>query len=97
MKKAAVFLARTCLLSWPVAFWGSVLSAAITHGALNGTAMAPDVLLKGGDPLRVGVMGFAGMLVLVCLNAALLCLFRPAEWHNRWIERTRGRAAHAER
>ncbi|MBW7995315.1 MAG: CPBP family intramembrane metalloprotease [Candidatus Glassbacteria bacterium] len=72
----------------------SVIPAAIMHGALNGTAMAPAIVLKGGDALQVGVMGFAGMLVLFCFNVALLVLCKPTEWHNKWMERTLDSAAH---
>lgn len=71
----------------------SVIPAAIMHGSLNGTVMAPFLVLKGGNVLQVGVMGFAGMLVLFSLNVALLGLFRPKEWHNKWMERTLDSAA----
>ena len=71
----------------------SVIAAAILHGALNGTAMAPLLALKGGDVLQIGVMGFAGILVLLCLNLLLVAVGRPAEWHNKWMERTLHSAA----
>ena len=76
----------TCLFSPLIAYLcvrsQSVLTAAIMHGALNGTAMAPLIVLKGGDSLQIGVMGFAGILVLVCFNIVLLVWGRPEEWHN---------------
>lgn len=55
----------------------SVVAAAVMHGSLNGTAIAPTLLLRGGDSLRVGVMGVAGILVLVVLNVGLY-------WMVRW-------------
>jgi len=66
----------------------SVIAAAIMHGAVNGTAMAPMVMLRGGNALQIGVMGFAGILVLLCLNLVLLTVGRPEEWHNKCMERT---------
>jgi uncharacterized protein len=72
----------------------SVIAAAIMHGAINGTCMAPMVMLRGGNVLQIGVMGFAGILVLLCLNLALLTLGRPEEWHDKWMERTFDNAAH---
>lgn len=49
----------------------SVVAAAIMHGSVNGTAIVPALVLSGGDPLLVGTMGLAGMIVLVVLNLAL--------------------------
>lgn len=72
----------------------SVIAAAIMHGALNGTCMAPMVMLTGGNVLQIGVMGFAGILVLLCLNLVLLTFGRPGEWHNKWMQRTFDNAAH---
>lgn len=54
----------------------SVIAAAIMHGTLNGTAMAPMLVLRQGDPLLVGVMGLAGILVLVPLNLGLYWLMK---------------------
>jgi uncharacterized protein len=68
----------------------SVIAAAIMHGTINGTVMAPMVVLRGGNVLQMGVMGFAGILVLLCLNLVLLTLGRPEEWHNKWMKRTVG-------
>jgi membrane protease YdiL (CAAX protease family) len=65
----------------------SVIAAAIMHGAINGTGMAPLIVLRGGSVLQVGVMGFAGILVLLCLDLLLLSLGKPEEWNKRWIER----------
>lgn len=72
----------------------SVIAAAIMHGALNGTAMAPLLVLMGGNALEVGVMGFAGMLVLICLNLLLVVAGRPEHWHNKWMQQTLDSAAH---
>ena len=54
----------------------SVLAAAIMHGTLNGTVMAPMLVLRGGDSLAIGVMGMAGIIVLLILNAGLYCMIR---------------------
>lgn len=72
----------------------SVIAAAIMHGALNGTAMAPYLVLTGDNVLRIGVMGFAGILVLFALDLLLAVFGRPGQWHNKWIERTLDSAAH---
>ncbi len=32
---------------------------------------------------KIGVMGFAGILVLLGFNVVLLVLCRPGEWHNK--------------
>jgi len=63
----------------------SVVSAAIMHGVLNGTAMAPAAVLRGGDSLETGVMGLAGMLVLCGLNLVLLGFGGARVWHERWM------------
>lgn len=61
----------------------SVISAAIMHGAINGTAMAPAVVLKGGDSLMIGVIGLAGIIVLVILNLLLISFGKPSQWLNK--------------
>lgn len=63
----------------------SVIAAAMMHGALNGTAMAPLLVLKGGNVLQIGVMGIAGIAVLICLNMALLAVGKPDQWLNQWM------------
>ena len=50
---------------------GSVFAAAIMHGAINGTASAPALVLSGGNSLTVGLLGWPGILVLAVLNIAL--------------------------
>ena len=95
---AFVMILWTVLLSPLIGYLciraNSVIAAAIMHGAINGTCMAPMVVLKGGHVLQIGVMGFAGILVLLCLNLVLLALGRPEAWHNKWTERTFEDAAH---
>jgi membrane protease YdiL (CAAX protease family) len=66
----------------------SVISAAIMHGAINGTAIAPAVVLKGGDSLMIGVLGLAGIIVLVILNLLLIFFGKPSQWHNKRIQAT---------
>jgi len=63
----------------------SVIAAAIMHGAINGTAMAPATVLKGGDSLTIGVVGVAGIIVLVILNLLLISFGKPSKWHNIWL------------
>ncbi len=72
----------------------SVIAAAMMHGAINGTAIAPAIVLTGGDSLWVGVMGIAGIVVLAALNLFLAAFGKPKEWHNKWMERTHKSAAH---
>ena len=72
----------------------SVIAAAMMHGSLNGTAMAPLVVIRGGDVLQIGVMGFAGILVLLCFNLVLFARCSPGEWHKKWMERTPDGAVH---
>jgi len=60
---------------------GSVFAAAIMHGAINGTAMAPALVVRGGDWLTVGVLGWPGILVLALLNGALYWFKTRKECH----------------
>jgi membrane protease YdiL (CAAX protease family) len=62
----------------------SVIAAAIMHGAINGTAIAPLLVLKGGNDLQIGVMGLAGILVLFCCNVLLLAFGAPGKWLSKW-------------
>ncbi len=59
---------------------GSVIGAAIMHGALNGTAIAPALVLRGGDSLTVGVIGIAGCLVLLFCNGLLFWFANKVGW-----------------
>jgi membrane protease YdiL (CAAX protease family) len=54
----------------------SVIAAAVMHGSLNGTAIVPAIVIRGGDSLTVGVMGIAGIFVLVLLNMVLFWLLK---------------------
>lgn len=54
----------------------SVIAAAVMHGTLNGTAMAPMLVLREGDTLTVGVMGLAGIIVLGGFNFGLYWLMK---------------------
>jgi membrane protease YdiL (CAAX protease family) len=61
----------------------SVVAAAVMHGTLNGVALAPAMVLRGGDALIVGVMGLAGIIVLAVLNVGLYWLMKldpEARW-----------------
>jgi membrane protease YdiL (CAAX protease family) len=61
---------------------GSVFAAAMMHGAINGTAIAPAIVVRGGDSLTVGVFGWPGILILVMLNAALRWFMAREERHR---------------
>ncbi len=50
----------------------SVIPSAIMHGTINGTAGISFVFLKGGTDLSVGVVGFAGLIVLLVANIFML-------------------------
>ena len=54
----------------------SVIAAAVMHGTINGTVLAPAMVLRGGDTLFVGMMGIAGVIVLLGLNIGLFWLIR---------------------
>jgi len=49
----------------------SVLAAAIMHGTLNGTYGLGIMTLRGGNDLTVGLMGLAGLGVLLAANVLL--------------------------
>ena len=67
---------------------GSVIGAAIMHGALNGTAIAPALVIRGGDSLTVGVIGIAGCLVLVSCNCLLFWFGKKDGWHIESLKAT---------
>lgn len=67
---------------------GSVIGAAIMHGAVNGTAIAPALVIRGGDSLVVGVIGVAGCLVLVLCNCLLFWFGKKDGWHHKSLETT---------
>jgi hypothetical protein len=50
----------------------SVLAAAIFHGSFNALSGLAIMLIKGGNDLRIGVTGLAGMVVLVLINLVIL-------------------------
>jgi len=70
----------------------SVVAAAIMHGSLNGTAMAPALMTRGGDSLTVGVMGIAGISVLVVLNALLYRFGKTDFRHNQFLQQVQRHA-----
>ena len=47
----------------------SVIAAAVMHGALNGFALVPVLLLRGGDDLTTGITGGPGLIAyaLACI------------------------------
>jgi len=49
----------------------SVITAAVLHGTLNGSAMIAMVWIMGGNDLTVGVTGLAGFITLIVLNVLL--------------------------
>jgi uncharacterized protein len=46
----------------------SVISAAVAHGTLNGSAGLSFLFLKGGSDLTNGITGLAGFIVIILLN-----------------------------
>lgn len=70
-----------CLLLGPIFSYirikaRSVVAAAVAHGSLNGTAGISILLLKGGSDLTVGLLGFAGFIVLALTNIAVFLTWR---------------------
>jgi membrane protease YdiL (CAAX protease family) len=57
----------------------SVIAAAILHGTLNGTAGLAIVLIRGGDDLTSGLLGYPGLIALAVANIILLFLRRTDE------------------
>lgn len=65
----------------------SVIAPSILHGAFNGVAMAPMLVLAGGNPLLAGTMGLAGMLTWLVMDAIILAIGKPGEAmreFNQW-------------
>ena len=54
----------------------SVIAAAIAHGAINGTAGIPLMVIVGGNDLTVGITALAGFVVLAAINLAIFVLQR---------------------
>ncbi|MEN6626069.1 MAG: hypothetical protein ABFD69_07580 [Candidatus Sumerlaeia bacterium] len=61
----------------------SVIAAALMHGAFNGVAMAPMLVLAGGNPILAGTMGLAGMLTWLVMDAIILAIGKPGEANRR--------------
>jgi len=65
-----------CVLWAPILGWlrmrsGSVVAAAIAHGAINAAAGLPLLVIAGGNDLSVGLTGVAGMAVAAAVCAVL--------------------------
>jgi membrane protease YdiL (CAAX protease family) len=71
----------------------SVIAASIMHGSLNGTAIAPAIVLIGGDSLLVGITGMAGIITLATLNIVLALFGNTTYWHNQSLQETPLRVA----
>ena len=71
----------------------SVIAASIMHGSLNGTAIAPAIVLVGGDSLLVGITGMAGIVTLAVINIVLALFGNTAYWHNQSVQETPLRVA----
>jgi membrane protease YdiL (CAAX protease family) len=75
------FMIVWCILLSPLIGYvtikaGSVIAAAVFHGALNATAGLAIVLVEGGNDLLTGVTGLAGFVVLALANAVLYAVDR---------------------
>jgi membrane protease YdiL (CAAX protease family) len=71
-----------CILIAPLFSWvrlrsGSVFAAAILHGSCNATGWLSVSLVRGGDDLTTGLLGWPGLLVLGLVDLTLLVLSRP--------------------
>lgn len=66
----------------------SVIAASIMHGSLNGTAIAPAIVLVGGDSLLVGITGMVGIITLAALNIVIALFGNTAYWHNQLLQET---------
>jgi membrane protease YdiL (CAAX protease family) len=64
----------------------SVVAASILHGSLNGTAIAPAIVLAGGDSLLVGITGIAGIVTLATLNILIGLFGNTTYWHNQSLQ-----------
>lgn len=70
-----------CVLVSPILMYlrersGSVIAAAIAHGAINATAGLAVVLLSGFDELLCGFTGLAGFAVMLTLNIIIALTYR---------------------
>lgn len=71
------------LLSWLRVRSGSVLPAAITHGAFNAFASLPAILVVPGDgldPVLVGLIGWPAAVLFGLLAVLLLNRGRQSWW-----------------
>jgi membrane protease YdiL (CAAX protease family) len=63
------------LLAWLREAAGTVWAAALAHGVLTAFGSFYELVLVGGDPAVVGVMGVSGGIVLLALSLALFLRF----------------------
>ncbi|RAM52899.1 MAG: hypothetical protein C6Y22_03645 [Hapalosiphonaceae cyanobacterium JJU2] len=49
-----------------------MIAAAIMHGTINGLAVLPILLIKGGNDLTVGIGGLPGFIAIA---SVIICLF----------------------
>jgi len=59
------------IFTYTVEKTGSVFSAAVLHGAINASAGAAVMYIKGGSDLTAGVMAASGFIVLILANTIL--------------------------
>lgn len=59
------------IFTYTVEKTGSVFSAAVLHGAINASAGAAVMYIKGGDDLTAGVMAASGFIVLILVNVII--------------------------
>ncbi|HID56138.1 TPA: CPBP family intramembrane metalloprotease [Candidatus Poribacteria bacterium] len=86
-----------CLLLGPIFSYirvksRSVIAAAVAHGSLNGTAGISILILKGGSDLTVGLLGFAGLIVLALTNFILFLKWRRGGDEGAFPDVIRGAA-----
>ena len=56
-------------------------------------AIAPAIVLVGGDSLLVGITGMAGIVTLAVINIVLALFGNTAYWHNQSVQETPLRVA----
>lgn len=71
-----VMMTAWCIALTPIFLYftlksGSVITAAVMHGTLNGTAGISLIALKGGTDLTAGMTGIAGLVTTLLVVAAL--------------------------
>jgi membrane protease YdiL (CAAX protease family) len=57
----------------------SVVATSILHGTINGITNLAVMLVRGGNDLTTGLMGFPGFIILILVNLVILFSYRNHE------------------